>query len=138
MRSFQLPKKRMFPVQDPRTPTIAGRCPGMMKIFCSRTRIFTLIISQKRKKNSDFCRNWKMPFGGQKTFHLLKTTRNQFFLPYYYNSNLLQRKLKLLLAIFLFLDICNNPYVGFFMLLWNFKWQSNGKCLQINIFIPRV
>ena len=42
----------------------------------------------------------KMPFGDQKAFHLLNTTRNQFFLPYYYNSNLLQRKLKLLLAIF--------------------------------------
>ena len=54
----------------------------------------------KRKNPQASAEIEKMPFGDQKAFHLLNTTRNKFFLPYYYNNNLLQRKLKLLLAIF--------------------------------------
>ena len=62
--------------------------------------MFALNISQKRKKPQASAEIEKMPFGDQKAFHLLNATHNKFFLPYYYNSNLLQRKLKLLLAIF--------------------------------------
>ena len=40
--------------------------------------MFALNISQKRKKPQASAEIAKIPFGDQKAFHLLNTTRNQF------------------------------------------------------------